>query len=145
MKTYVLTIAQKFPKSHPCAGEATHFADQINLGIKQHTIRLNYALWKKRFEKINKGDACISVRQWKGRPYFSKQEEIDILFNTDGIGLQKLHAYETMLYVDKIDKAIPTHIIATNDGLSLKEFQGWFQLPLEEDAAIIWFNENRYQ
>jgi hypothetical protein len=43
--------------------------------IKKHTIRTNYDLWARRAEKINHGEAVLSLRQWSGKPYRSKQEE----------------------------------------------------------------------
>lgn len=29
MKTYVIMLSKKFPKSHQCAGDETHFIDYI--------------------------------------------------------------------------------------------------------------------
>lgn len=58
MKTYVIILATKYPKSHQCARDETHFVDYIhnflwNTGIERkiHTVRGNYKLWKKRFIK----------------------------------------------------------------------------------------------
>ena len=39
-------------------------------------------------KKINKGEACLSVRYWTGKPYRSSQKEVYNLTNTDGIGLE---------------------------------------------------------
>ena len=71
MKTYVLTVSQKFPKYHQRAGDDTNFSHLIldaimtkNLFVKRHTVRQNYDLWANRFEKINKGEAQLSIRQW---------------------------------------------------------------------------------
>ncbi len=45
-------------------GEPTNFVKQINDGIKLHTVRSNYELWKKRrYEK----DFYSGALEWKGR------------------------------------------------------------------------------
>ena len=72
-KTYVLMISENFPKYHQKAGEPTFFARKIEEGKKIHTIRQNYELWNKRAEKINKGEAILSIRKWSGKAYRSKQ------------------------------------------------------------------------
>lgn len=59
MKTYVLTISNIFPKNHKKAGLETNFIVKINSLLKKHTIRGNFLLWQKRFEKIEKGEACL--------------------------------------------------------------------------------------
>lgn len=66
MKTYVITVSEKFPKTHLKAGQETGFIDKIINKHKIHTIRSNYALWHKRFEEIDKCKACLSVRVWEG-------------------------------------------------------------------------------
>ena len=101
MKTYILILSKVFPATHPRAGQPTGFFDKFMAGQaysrkgwlvspKLHTIRANYALWRKRFEKIDAGEACLSVREWMGAPYRSKQREIARLTKEDGIGIQKL-------------------------------------------------------
>ena len=75
-KCYTLIISKHFPKSHPRAGEPTEFLQKIEDYDKVHTIRANYDFWKKRFEKIVKGEAYLSIRVWSGVPYKSKQVEI---------------------------------------------------------------------
>ena len=111
MKTYYLTLSQTFPAKHPRKGEPTWFKEKVMdaicvahgidrrpkgiiyglHGYKLHTIRANYELWKKRFEEIERGEACLSVRQWSGKPYRSKMIEICRLTKDDGIGIQKLY------------------------------------------------------
>lgn len=61
MKTYVITLSKTFPAGHHRKGEPTEFEEEFMAGqdmqrvrtfvryIKLHTIRANYALWKKRF------------------------------------------------------------------------------------------------
>ncbi len=98
--TYVLTLSQTFPANHPRAGEETGFIPKFFGAVnglpcfhpKKHTIRGNYELWRKRFEKINKGEAVLSIRKWVGKPYGlgSKLVEVKRLGREDGIGLQKM-------------------------------------------------------
>lgn len=119
MKTYVIILSQKFPKGHRREGEDTYFKFKFLLGQhcpdceveqdlsgenisqcnscarscfspKIHTIRANYDLWKERIAKVQRGEACISVREWTDKPYRSPQVEIARLTREDGIGLQKL-------------------------------------------------------
>ena len=85
MKTYVLIISESYPETHPKTGKKTHFKQQIESGLKIHTIRGNYDVWKKRIDEINKGNAYLSVRKWTGKPYCSKQEE---LFTFDKLGIE---------------------------------------------------------
>lgn len=78
MKTYVLTLSKVFPKTHKRAGEPTDFEllfKDNNYFDKIHTIRANYPLWKQRISEIQAGRAVLSVRQWTGNPYRSKQVE----------------------------------------------------------------------
>ena len=65
MKTYVLTISLVFPTTHPRKGDHTCFVGAIKSGAKKHSIRKNYSLWEKRFQKINRGEAQLSVRAIK--------------------------------------------------------------------------------
>lgn len=103
IKTYVLTLSKFFPSTHIRKGEPTSFRDAFNAGQvfnrgsaclyrhpKKHTIRSNYPLWLKRITEVQAGKAVLSVRQWTGKPYRSPQEEIAILTNEDGLGIQEL-------------------------------------------------------
>ena len=89
MKTYILMLSKSFPAQHPRKGEPTGFREAFRK-TKLHTLRANYALWAKRFEEIAAGKACLSVRQWTGAPYRSKQKELARLTREDGIGIQRL-------------------------------------------------------
>jgi len=150
MKTYVLTISRDFPKTHKKAGYPTMFLALISALVKKHTIRGNYKLWKKRFKKIEKGEACLSIRFWEGKPYNSKQKEFLNLKNTDGIGIQKLTFQECFLetgwivgqaeYSDQL-----LSCVAENDGLSKEDFIEWFKkYDFSEPMAIIHFTHFRY-
>ena len=84
---YRLSISRTFPVTHKRKGEETFFVEKIEANScvgcgagmcdiccsrhyqdvpKLHTIRGNYDLWKKRFEKINKGEAVLELYYWSG-------------------------------------------------------------------------------
>ncbi len=158
MTTYVLTISAKFPKTHSRSGQETNFFKLIQDQIKKHTIRGNYPLWQKRFKKIEKGEACLSVRQWSGVPYQSKQIELIRLDKSHGIGIEKLEFEEMIMTTAKVmitKSKIGEHIwkpkvsdcleLAQNDGLSFPDFQEWFKkADLSKPMAIIHFSDFRY-
>lgn len=171
MKTYVITLSQVFPADHPRAGKRTHFAakvqdtlndkpntDKIDPDYKRHTIRANYPLWAKRFEQIERGEACLSIRQWSGKPYASKQVEIARLTKEDGIGLQELTFYKIIdsppakytlenFEIDGKWHEGNLSMLAENDGLTLANWKAWFSNPkydLSKPMAIIHFTKYRY-
>lgn len=158
MKTYYLTLSQVFPSTHKRAGEPTFFRDKLHAAItgnrdywnKLHTIRANYEFWRKRFEKIAAGEACLSIREWVGKPYAegSTQREIIRLTREDGIGIQKLEFKEIQngFKAAVIDgKPWPREIIALNDGLSLQDWREWFKgYDQGKPMAIIHFTNYRY-
>lgn len=154
MDKYVITLSQVFPVTHNRSGEPTGFKDKFLAAIKQdgewwklHTIRANYELWKKRFEKIEKGEACLCIRQWSGKPYRSKQVEIARLTREDGIGLQALK-----FTFGDINKPVivggndPTPTaLSHNDGLSETDWRYWFSgYDLTQTLAVINFTSFRY-
>lgn len=154
MKTYVLTVSQKFPKYHQLAGDQTDFENSIFNGLygvgidkKIHTMRQNYDLWAKRFKKINKGEAQLSLRKWSGKPYASKQEVITNLTKNDGIGLEKLDFTLLGWFVNDIDSDYDIKDFARNDGLSQGDWYNWFKDTIKidmEPLAIIHFTSFRY-
>lgn len=151
MKTYVITLSKVFPSTHAKAGMNTCFEEKLRV-YKLHTIRANFDLWYKRFEKIAAGEACLSVRVWTGAPYRSKQKELARLTKDDGIGLQKLQlevADKSFgIYHARIDDGCGSASIielATNDGLSLEDWKKWFKnYDLSKPLAIIHFTPFRY-
>lgn len=156
MKTYVITLSKKFPATHPRKGEPTYFWERFSSPSftrpKLHTIRANFDLWYKRFEKIAAGEACLSVREWTGAPYRSKQKELARLTHEDGIGIQKLQ----LEVADKLFGKYHAHIddgcgtasifeLATNDGLSPDDWLDWFKAyDKTKPLAIIHFTPFRY-
>ena len=156
MKTYVLTLSKVFPVRHKRAGQPTDFerafmaGQAFALGGKLHTIRANYELWAKRFKKIAAGEAVLSIRQWTGKPYQSKQREIARLTREDGIGLQQLSfGYilgKFMPIIDGFYSNTSYELIAYNDGLSYEDWQDWFaSCDKTKPLAIIHFTKFRYQ
>jgi hypothetical protein len=152
MKTYVITISRFFPKTHKKAGNPTFFLEQINGLTKLHTIRGNYPLWKKRIQKVNNGDAILSLRYWNGKPYTSKQVEAFVFDKTSGLGVEKLDIIDFdnqgCHVVNSCFSAacqFPTKYLAENDGLGLEDFKEWFKgYDLSEPLAIIHFTHFRY-
>ena len=154
MKTYVITVSEKFPKTHIRAGEQTNFVDKIdsincNLPFppfdpKIHTIRANFDLWEKRFKQIDLGNAVLSIRVWEGKPYRSKQKEIFRLDRTRGIGIEQLIKFEDGFWINGECK-VKESDLAKNDGLSLADFKEWFSdYELTKPMAVIHFTEFRY-
>lgn len=161
MKTYVLMLSQVFPADHPRAGRPTGFQNKLQAALngwsdltfaKLHTIRANYPLWAKRFEQIERGEACLSIRQWSGKPYASKQVEIARLTKEDGIGLQKFEVYANYAGINnwqhfKIDDRgyMSINDIPNKDGLAREDWIDWFKnYDLSEPMAIIQFTKFRY-
>ena len=173
MITYTLMLSKRFPAKHPRKGELTEFATKVKNATtcfrcaticssicnpdcqcynkaKFHTIRANYDLWQKRFEKINAGKACLSIRQWEGAPYKSKQIEIARLTREDGVGLQSLHFYkENEIPIGevnvKFDSESSVKVLAHNDGLELNDWYCWFDsYDFSKPLAIIHFTKFRY-
>ena len=175
MKTYVIMLSQTFPANHPRRGEETKFKQQIinaifvnqgwnkiaaypERGDKLHTIRANYDLWKKRIDEVQRGEACLSLRQWEGKPYRSKQIEFARLTNQDGVGIQQVNINLDCYDAHKsVDWFIPKPIkktefcwfngtaIAYNDGLLIQDWVNWFKdYDLSKPLAIIHFTKFRY-
>lgn len=153
MKTHVLTLSNTFPATHPRHGEPTGFEHKVIAAVagwddhwlKIHTIRANYELWRKRFEKIERGEACLSIRQWMGKPYASKQREIARLTKEDGIGIQKLeyNFTECTLHIGWL--LLDPETLANKDGLTRQDWENWFKgYDFTQPLAIIHFTKFRY-
>ena len=144
MTTYVLTVSQKFPTTHKKSGQSTGFPLAIKHNNKIHTIRGNYDLWAKRFEKINAGKAILSVRIWEGKPYASKQLEIFKYDYTHKIGIEKLEDPTNFVFALIEGKQINWDLVAKNDGLSFEDFCEWFKVRTNSPMAVIHFTDFRY-
>ena len=153
IKTYVLTLSKVFPSTHKRKGEETYFHAKFNAGQKNlkygkiHTIRANYPLWNKRMSEILAGRAVLSIRQWTGKPYRSKQVEIALLTKENGIGIQRMTvAGNSTIHPIFIDgHSVSSEILANNDGLSRADWGNWFSgYDLTEPLAVIQFTKFRY-
>ncbi len=154
MKIYVITLAKTFPVRHPKAGEDTYFRWGVENRYKIHTIRCNVPLWQKRVKEVEAGKACLSLREWSGKPYNSMQVEIARLTKEDGIGMQILRnksiqindgkTYADVITPDIGDSVLDASIIARNDGLSLDDWLAWFKGCKDDYLAIIHFTPFRY-
>lgn len=158
MKCYVIMLAKTFPATHPRAGQPTRFDEKILDGIKKvemgeepstwkiHTIRENHDLWFDRMEEVATGRAFLSLRQWSGRPYYSKQVELFKLTHENGVG------FESIFILEEYFITIANHpcrksneLIADNDGLSIKDFDQWFgHKKRGQLMALIHFTKFRY-
>lgn len=164
MKTYVITLSRHFLANHKRAGEETHFKEKFLLGqgltdydapsmAKIHTIRANYPLWEKRIKEVQEGRAVLSIRQWTGKPYRSKQVEIAMLTAKNGVGVQKARIMPEANFLIAIDENYDKYLctadeiekIAQNDGLSIEDWKEWFRgYDLSKPMAIIHFTKFRY-
>jgi len=179
MKTHVLILSKTFPATHPKAGLPTYFNQKLMRAVyrdfcdidvvdrewikpsvrdrfipaKLHTIRGNYERWKKIIDEVRSGEAILSVRQWTGKPYNSKQEEIQRFTNRDYISVQKLEFLEYQDGFTGNGIWIAGHTfpheheleLAQNDGLSLEDWRAWFAKEDKSQAfAIIQFTSFRY-
>lgn len=156
MKTYVITLSRHFLANHKRAGEETHFKEKFTLGqgltdydtpsmAKLHTIRANYPLWEKRIKEVQEGNAVLSVRQWTGKPYRSKQIEIARLTAANGVGIQKLEIFDLMRPAKVDGRLVDLMDLANNDGLSFSDWYHWFRLAdVIKPMVIIHFTKFRY-
>ena len=140
MVCYVITLSKVFSTKHQRRGAPTHFRERFLRKRKIHTIRGNYSFWFKRFVKLDKGIAYVSIREWIGKPYKSKQKHIKSIHNPS---LQKIIYLDGEYYVDT--KKIDIVTLAHNDGLSVEDFKEWFKgTPNYSTLALIHFTNFRY-
>lgn len=151
MKTYVITLSKYFLATHKRAGEKTNFKEKFLSGEKIHTIRANYPLWEKRIKEVQEGCAVLSIRQWIGKPYRSKQIEIATLTAKNGIGVQKLIFVGNDIMLPVVEyggnkfRSMDRYRLASNDGLSFKNWVDWFRgYDFSKTMAIIHFTKFRY-
>lgn len=137
----VITLARRFLSGHPKVGQLTGFRDKFLMGDKIHTIRRN----EKGFFKD--GDD-ISVREWSGVAYRSKQ---DVICNLRGCGVVPIRLYRGFGLVDVgggVDPVVvPLNVVAGNDGMSMVDFMSWFFPPSGGafwDGSLVYFTDFRY-
>lgn len=145
LTTYVLMVSEVFPKGMGLDGVNTYFPDKIRDGVKIHTIRTNYPLWKKRIDAVAAGTAVLSIRHWAGKPYRSSQVEIARLNHLSGIGIESVKLLIGLVPLVNDSKFPSLSDVAHNDGLSLDEFRAWFEnYEFGKEMAIIHFTSFRY-
>lgn len=176
MKTYIITLSKQFPAGHKRVGEPTFFKERFLSGQecklcppknthkcypecnecamncipkKYHTIRANYPLWVKRIAEVERGEACLSIRQWTDKPYRSKQVEIARLTKDDGVGIQRLHFPEGDIASPIVRGSrfcmVDLEVLSRNDGLLYSDWYRWFKkYDLTKPMAIIHFTPFRY-
>lgn len=157
MKTYVITLSRHFLANHKRAGEETHFKEKFILGqgltgyntpsmAKLHTIRANYTLWERRIKDVQEGRAVLSIRQWTGKPYRSKQVEIARLTADDGVGIKRIEFVNSNLGLPRIGIVYQRkHELAHNDGLTFEDWEDWFKdYDLSKPMDVIHFTKFRY-
>lgn len=148
LKCYVMMISEKFPSYHSKKEEPTDFIQKIKDKIKKTTFRVNYEFWKYRIDEVDKGNAFISVRTWKGRPRMPGSRQIEQMqFNQGEIGIQKAE-WNTVLgwLIDGVisDPNLNTNDVANNDGLTEDEFKEWFDKLPKQAMGCIHFTDFRY-
>lgn len=168
MKIHVIMLSKNFLAKHPKKGLPTHFKTKfmnaqngavskpsydgdLNLehAFKRHTMRENLPYWKSIFEEIARGEACLSVREWSGRPRRSASVEIKRLTASDGISLQELRFIPDRsgkgYYVTIDGTQVSANTIANNDGLSFADWSAWFKdVDKSKPLAVIQFTRFRY-
>lgn len=165
-------LSRKYPAAHPKAGQDTYFEIKLQNGIKGyasdmllyydkdfnivserkiHTIRTNYTLWSERIKEVQAGKAVISIRQWTGKPYQSKQQEIRKITKEDNPAVEFLRmdlnteeCYVSDRKGHPFTKEIDIEQLAINDGLNVYDFIDWFHSIKPIYAAIIHFTPFRY-
>lgn len=137
----VLLMAKNFLKYHSKSGTATDFEKSIRDGSKIHTIRSNFKEWEKKINKVQDGDGRLILKQWMGVPYRSPQ--IKLFDMKEDVGIQSLELIDGKFIVDGKSE-VKVEELAKNDGLSLQDFNEWFQVFPTAPMAIIHFTKFRY-
>lgn len=154
LKCYVVMVSRHFIQKHKRKGEETGFIEKIGSGEKIHTIRGNFDYWDKRIDKVQKGEAYISLRYWEGKPYNSDQIEFKRLYKEDGVGIEMIkfknsepYIFENLEGCDTVKFGVvaSTKYLANKDGLSSDDFEEWFNdYDTSKPMAIIHFTPFRY-
>ena len=137
-------VSRVFPSYHKNKGELTRFEQKIREKNKIHTIRANYEKWKRKIDQIRNGEAVLSIREWQGVPYHSKQNYLFYYNQEDALEVSKLTKDENGYLINDTIR-VSEEELAKNDGLTLDEFQEWFKVFPSEPMAIIHFTGFRYE
>jgi hypothetical protein len=165
----IVVLGKKFPPKHLKAGLETDFSlrvkcgqilnDGINAGCwfpycgmcklcdergKIHTCQSNYEYWAKKINRLKEVGGVLSVRQWSGVPFRSKQEII-VDVPAEYVGIQRAVFTEDMkgVYID--DNFVFIEEFANNDGLSYEDFCEWLKnYDISKPLAVIHFTKYQY-
>lgn len=137
-------VSRVFPSYHKSKGELTRFEQKIRDKNKIHTIRANYEKWKRKIDQIRNGEAVLSIREWQGVPYHSKQNYLFYYNQEDALEVSKLTKDKNGYLINDTIR-VSEEELAKNDGLTLDEFQEWFKVFPSEPMAIIHFTGFRYE
>ena len=143
-KIVVLMCARLFPAYHSKKGEPTNFQMKIKGKDKLHTIRAGYEKWKKKIDEVLDGKAVLSVREWSGSPYNSKQNYLFYYNQDDPLGVSKLTKDKDGYLVNDTIR-VTEEELAKNDGLLVQDFREWFKVMPTEPMAIIHLTGFRYE
>lgn len=138
-------LAKNFMKGHTRFGDPTNFKQKFLAGEKIHTIRQG-DYWKLIVHRVNNGSAVLSIREWSGKAYRSKQVEIAKLTK---LGWQKFEfKYSGDCMTPFIDDK-PVNVddfcdVCENDGLQKHDFLRWFNYPKAFEGGIIHFTDFKY-
>lgn len=141
----------KFPKDHPKNGEPTLFVEKILSGKKLHTIRAGNR-WKEGMK--------FSPRVWSDIPYKSKQFqfapdiEIKKVWNIEINNRGGRSWFEVLINgkiygqlhhgFDKDKNREGLELLAKNDGLTLSDFEAWFNKLPFSGQIISWDQNTNY-
>lgn len=160
----VVILTKRFFDGHPRAGEETHFADLVRDGKKIHTCRDNADYWCNKIERLKAAGGTLSIREWEGKPYRSRQITIADI-PAEQVDVQRLTVQRAYVHILNSnaeplvgyratinDKLVPMKELATNDGFDReRDFEDFID-PLFDKyhsdtitLAVIYFNNYRYQ
>ncbi|MDR0575625.1 MAG: hypothetical protein LBG96_16660 [Tannerella sp.] len=164
----VVILSKAFPPKHPKAGWETDFSLRVKCGQalsdgardcgfpycglcrlynergKIHTCRIDYDYWKKRINRLKEVGGVLSVRQWSGVPFRSRQETI-VDIPAEYVGIQRAVFTEEMEGAHIADDIVFVEELADNDGLSSEDFLAWFKdHDPSRPLAVIHFTKFRY-
>ena len=142
-KIIQLMVSRVFPAYHKRKGEPTDFNQKIKEKEKHHTLRANYERWKNKIDQVNRGEAVLSVREWQGVPYHSKQNYLFYYNETDNLDVSKVTKDEDGFLINDSIR-VTEEELAKNDGLSLEDFREWFKIIPSEPMAMIHLDSFRY-
>jgi hypothetical protein len=162
-------------KGHIRAGEPTYFVEKVqgclyNMGvdlsdqIKHPETHMSNNMWHQcpkhhtiRMGRHFKANDELTLAAWSGKPYRSKQVKlwtgpiraVDIV-----IQINRLYNSMKVCKVVRFSNGPGIHItldsinkveLAKNDGLSLQDFEAWFNLPFgDHEAQILIWNPEIY-